>query len=283
MLPPRPPEVGRLRHFVNKKIRDPLPVLPFEEQVDRFLQRDALRADTVVEDREVARFLAAHGPVPPAHVVTIVATFKRRELVARAVRSALAQTGIEDQRIIVIDDGAGEIDLIPSDPRVTVISLEANTHNAGLVRNVGLRVSSSPFIAFLDDDNQWDPTHLSECLAALDAGAELVYTGVLVVDEDDVQIDEWSDPWNSYRMRVTNYIDLNAIAARRNGAAGKACGPDGLLLSRLRRRPRSPRYEDWELVWRVSRRGKIVHLPESTVRYRLSVASNFRGAVRLGG
>jgi glycosyltransferase involved in cell wall biosynthesis len=276
---PRPEGVSPLRHVLNE-IRRPLPLRPLEELVDRFLNREVLRVDAETEAREVAAYLAANGPVPYAEVVTVVATYKRRDLVARAVRSALAQEGVPDHRVVVVDDGGGELDLIPDDPRVTVVSLRANTHNAGLVRNVGLRVSRSRYIAFLDDDNIWLQGHLATSLAALGAGAALTYTGVTVVDGLDHEVSTWMEPWDRYRMRVVNYIDLNAIAAVR---ADRRYGPDGLLLSRLRRRPRSPRYEDWELVWRVSRHGRVEHVPVNTVRYRLSEHSSFRGDAGIGG
>ncbi|WP_231591453.1 glycosyltransferase [Saccharothrix sp. ST-888] len=38
-----------------------------------------------------------------------------------------------------------------------------------MVRNVGIRLSSSRYVAFLDDDNEWEPDHLGPAVGALRA------------------------------------------------------------------------------------------------------------------
>ncbi len=55
----------------------------------------------------------------------------------------------------------------PITPRLRAVSLSRNTAVLGLVRNVGIRLTDSDFIAFLDDDNQWKPNHLHTAITAL--------------------------------------------------------------------------------------------------------------------
>lgn len=120
-----------------------------------------------IEDAETRR-LAATLPAPPsALVATVIATHRRPEALRAAVRSALDQT-VRDQVVIVVDDGAGLPEL-PGDPRLFAVSLAHNTAVAGVVRNVGIRLTRSRYVAFLDDDNLWEPDHLERALAVLDS------------------------------------------------------------------------------------------------------------------
>jgi glycosyltransferase involved in cell wall biosynthesis len=96
-------------------------------------------------------------------VSVVIPTRNRPELVARAVRSALAQT-LADIEVIVVIDG---ID------RDTVKSLAAITDHRGVTiclpisvggaeaRNVGIRQSHGRWIALLDDDDEWSPHKLA--------------------------------------------------------------------------------------------------------------------------
>lgn len=211
------------------------------------------------EDREVRR-LAASAPLPKAAVATVIATYRRPERVTRAVRSALAQS-VRDHVVIVVDDGGG-LPALPADPRLHAVSLSRNTGIAGVVRNVGIRLSDSRFVAFLDDDNTWEPDHLELALAALEVGRgprpDGVYTALRRVRPDGSELDVLSVPFDRGRARREAFLDTNAFVARRDST---------LLFSRLRRTPEVLPREDWELIYRYSRRHTVVHIPQATVRY----------------
>src|SRR6185312_14088649 len=131
--------------------------------------------------------------------------------------------------IIVVDDGAG-LPALPRDPRLFAMSLSRNCGIAGLVRNVGIRLSSSEFIAFLDDDNIWEPQHLAVSVQALEQGADLIYTAVRRRRPDGSELDILSKPFDRRRFSdESSFVDTNAIVLRR-----AACP----LFSRLPR----PRY-----------------------------------------
>lgn len=224
------------------------------------------------EDAEVkrlsARLAAEHGGLPQALVATVVATHRRPEELRRAVASALAQS-VGDQVVLVVDDGAGLPEL-PDDPRLFAVSLARNTGVAGVVRNVGIRLTRSRFVAFLDDDNTWEPDHLRTALAALDdhaaQPADGVYTALRRILPDGTEHDVLSVPYDRRRAAHEAFLDTNAFVARRSR---------GLHFSRLRRRPQVLPREDWELIRRYSRRRTVRHLPEPTVRYLVNPASFF--------
>ncbi len=203
-------------------------------------------------------------PVPPALVTTVIATHRRPEALLRAVHSALGQT-VRDQVVIVVDDGAGLPEL-PDDPRLFAVSLSRNTGVAGVVRNVGIRLTRSRYVAFLDDDNLWEPDHLEQALAVLQApgGPDAVYTALRRCLPDGTEMDLLSVPFDRRRAAHESFLDTNAFVARRTRA---------LHFSRLRRTPKVLPREDWELIRRYSRTHEVRHLPSPTVRYLVNPAS----------
>ncbi len=207
-------------------------------------------------ERGEVRRLSRTVAVPTALVATIVPTYARPELLVRAVRSALAQT-VVDHVVVVVDDGAG-LPALPDDSRLVAVSLSRNTARAGVVRNVGIALSRSTYLAFLDDDNEWHPHHLAVALEALGRGADLVYTGMERVHPDGTRLDVLSRPFDRRALAEGSFVDTNCVVARRGR---------GVRFSRLPRSRASVPGEDWELVWRLSRRRRISHVPEITVTY----------------
>jgi len=207
-------------------------------------------------ERSEVRRLRRTVDVPPALVVTVIPTYRRPESLVRAVQSALAQT-VRDHVVVVVDDGGG-LPPLPDDERLVAVSLSRNIGRAGCVRNVGIALSSSTYLAFLDDDNEWRPHHLATALEALDSGLDLVYTGLERIHPDGTLLDVVSRPFDRRSLREWMCVDTNCIVVRRGL---------GVRFSRLpRSSPKAPP-EDWELVWRLSRRARVRHVPETTVIY----------------
>lgn len=86
----------------------------------------------------------------------------------RAVRSALEQT-LRSIEVIVVVDGPDEPTLRElariDDPRLRVTSL-AESVGAQEARNVGVREARGPWVAFLDDDDEWLPEKLERQVEA---------------------------------------------------------------------------------------------------------------------
>jgi glycosyltransferase involved in cell wall biosynthesis len=211
------------------------------------------------ETREVRRLSAtAPGAPPSALVATIIPTYCRPEGLRRAVASALAQT-VTDQVVMVIDDGGGLPEL-PGDPRLVVVSLSRNVGVVGVVRNIGIRLTRSRFVAFLDDDNTWRPDHLEVAVGRLRVETRLhgVYTALRRVTADGQQRDVLSVPFDRRGAADRCFLDTNAFVGRRSPA---------LRFSRLRRTPEVMPREDWEMIFRYSRGRHIEHIPAPTVEY----------------
>jgi glycosyltransferase involved in cell wall biosynthesis len=215
-------------------------------------------------ERLEVRRLARRRTVPAADVTTVIPTFRRPEAVRRAVLSALAQD-LASHTVLVVDDGGGLPEL-PSDPRVVAVSLRWNTRRPGIARNVGIALARSPYVAFLDDDNEWYPHHLAAAVRALSAGADLVYTGVQRVLPDGTEVDVLSRPFDRRSLADEAYVDSSSIVVRASPR---------VRFSRLLRTRSTLPGEDWELVWRLSRRCRTAHVPLTTVRYVVNPDSYF--------
>jgi glycosyltransferase involved in cell wall biosynthesis len=217
------------------------------------------------ERSEAERLLATMpgGVRPRALVATIVLTYKRHEDLRKAVASVLAQT-VTDQVVVVVDDGGGLPEL-PADPRLFAVSLSRNRNVLGVSRNIGMRITDSRYVAFLDDDNTWHPHHLETALARLQGDdrpgeprPEAVYTAMLRATPDGEVRDVLSVPFDRKVAMNRSFLDSNPFVATRS--------PD-LFFSRLKRGRKVGPKEDWELVWRYSKRHRVEHIPEVTVNY----------------
>src|SRR5262245_2421921 len=94
-------------------------------------------------------------------IAALIPTRHRRELVSRAVMSALAQTRLPDE-IVVVDDGStdGAGDAVRElDPRVRVVRT-TGLGPAG-ARNAGARAARAEWLALLDSDDVWLPHHVA--------------------------------------------------------------------------------------------------------------------------
>lgn len=114
-------------------------------------------------------------------VSIIIPTRNRAKLLERALKSVLAQT-YPNFECLVIDDASSDNtrDLVKSftDERIQYIYNERHSNVSG-ARNVGLRISTGEFIAFLDDDDEWLPAKLEKqvnLFANLPARIGMVYT-----------------------------------------------------------------------------------------------------------
>lgn len=96
-------------------------------------------------------------------VSIVIPTRNRPEVVSRAVRSALAQTLVDIEVVVVIDgiDQATAKSLAAiTDHRLITVCLPVSVGGAE-ARNIGIRRGNGKWIALLDDDDEWSPHKLA--------------------------------------------------------------------------------------------------------------------------
>lgn len=117
----------------------------------------------------------------------IVAAFKAQDTIERAIDSALAQTGVSVEVIVIDDcspDDTAEIVDAYTDPRVRLIRLEKNRGPGG-ARNAGLAAARGDWIVILDSDDAVSPDRTARMIArAKAAQAEIAVDNVDVVPLD---------------------------------------------------------------------------------------------------
>jgi len=105
-----------------------------------------------------------------ATVSVIIPTHNRIELLKSAINSVLAQT-YQDLEIIVVDDAssANIRDVVAGfrDKRIRYIRHETN-RGGSAARNTGITAAQGAYIAFLDDDDEWDPVKTEAQLKLLE-------------------------------------------------------------------------------------------------------------------
>jgi GT2 family glycosyltransferase len=172
-------------------------------------------------------------------------------MLAEALRSVSAQSHLEMELILVRDGGeplSDEVRLLLGSLEFPALVLERDDPPEGLARarNRGLDKARADAIAFLDDDDLWEPGHVKQLGDALDRDPEtsVVYsdskiwdvmtdaTRVLAVDFDPV------------RFGRNGFIPPSSFAARRPA------------FERFGQFDPEMRYsEDWDWLLRVARGG----------------------------
>lgn len=213
-------------------------------------------ADAAYVRRRAAMPVPAQGDAPLVSVVMPV--YNRATTVVAAIASLRSQT-LPDWELVVVDDGStdgtGDVlaELAAQDARVVVVAGE----HAGIsvARNVAAARARGRYLAFLDSDNTWTPSFLRTMVTALaEAGARVGYaTSELRAASGssfralDAQVDHFA---------VRNHVDLNVLVLERALFAEVGGFDEGLR-----------RTVDYDLVWRVGRRARLLHVPFVGVVY----------------
>lgn len=132
-----------------------------------------------------------HPKISKVHVgpliSVVIPTFKRSDLLKKAIASVLAQD-YANFEIVVVGDACPELGGITGDGRLRVYNLPKNHGSGGAEpRNYGIILSAGKLIAYLDDDNQWTPDHLSSLYAVLQSENAAFAFSSMSVDGKDLK------------------------------------------------------------------------------------------------
>jgi len=97
----------------------------------------------------------------------IIPTYNRAKLVGRAIQSVFSQT-VRPPQLIVVDDGSTDNTADICQVYGTALQyVRQRNRGAAAARNAGIRHARFPWIAFLDSDDYWTPSHLERMYAAI--------------------------------------------------------------------------------------------------------------------
>lgn len=123
-------------------------------------------------------------PLADPRVTVVIITRNRRGELARTLERTAALP--ESPATVVLDNGSTDGTAAMARrrfPGVETVALPAN-HGA-VARNIGVALSTTPYVAFCDDDTWWDPGSLTEAADALDRHPRLaVVTARIIVEPE---------------------------------------------------------------------------------------------------
>jgi hypothetical protein len=211
-------------------------------------------------------------------VSVICPTYDRPRLLRRAVEGVLAQEH-GDLELLIVTDGAGEETLAAaedarrSDPRVRVLQAERRG-NPAPARELGVAEARGDVMAYVDDDDTWEPDHLSTLLAACDADHPVVVSGAAYRTEDGVVLRRLTGrelTWHPEIATADPYAEPSRVLHVR-GVTDTVGGWRDLGVG----------LEDWDLWWRLVRAG-VRFVPVAHATAALTVAGTTRrSTVRCG-
>ena len=211
-----------------------------------------------------------NGPGDPSRVSVIVRTKDRPGLLREALDSLRAQT-FDDFETIVVNDGDAldRASLEPPPGRRLSVVRPAPPGGRARALNAGLRASTGPYVAYLDDDDLFRPAHLEKLAGFLDGHPEVgaAFAAVEQVLQragpdgsfrDSETVFTFGRPFDANRILYKNDVPLIALMHRRD--LPERAGPFDESFDL---------FEDWDFLIRLSRVTEIRYLPETTAVYRL--------------
>ena len=206
----------------------------------------------------------------PKRVSVVVPTFNRAHLVVDALESAIQQSQLPLE-IIIIDDGStDETENVVKEwmgnqsSDVVVHYIKQTNQGGSAARNHGIRLAKGEFIAFLDSDDVWHREKLERQVNVMETSARIggVYCGLRHVE---MATESTYDPVRSYpRGNLLEQLLIRDVTAPtstylvRREVFDKVGTFDETLDAR----------QDWDLWIRLSEQFLIEAVPEALVDYR---------------
>lgn len=144
-------------------------------------------------------------------------------------------------------------------PAEVVIEMDTEHAGAAVTRDAGLQRVTTPWVAFLDDDDWFLPQHLSLLFAfALEERVDYAYSWfeTYPAGGDPFPSTHFTEPWNPAEPRQTTVTTL--VRTELAQEVGFATAPEDGLIAGQRAG------EDWHFTLRCNELGRIAHLPERT-------------------
>ena len=185
-------------------------------------------------------------------VTVVIPTRDRCRRLELAVRSALAQTRV-DLEVVIVDDGSVDAtEQMASSIRDLRVRYLRRPVSEGVsaARNLGIAEARGRWIALLDDDDVWAPTKLARQIDAMvSSGRTWSYAGDVVVDGELNILSGGPPPSPDEVVRLLERHD--SVPA---GASNVVVGADALAAAG----PFDPGLtssEDWDMWIRLARAG----------------------------
>lgn len=206
-------------------------------------------------------------------VSVVLTTFngKSKGFLSQAIESVLTQT-YQNFELLIVDDGSSDdtFEFLRSeylDPKIKIITQKNS--GVSVARNVGIANASFELIAFLDDDDIWEPEKLSlqtqEFLCQ--ANLSMNYCAIKRVDADGkfLNLQYHQAPSEMYQaLLFSNIVDATSGVVVKKDVFEQVGGFDNI----------SQGAEDYEMWLRIASKFKINSLSTPLVKYRVHISND---------
>lgn len=195
-------------------------------------------------------------------VSVIIPTHNRPQQLLKAVRSVLKQS-FQDFEIIIVDDASRDA-IVQNciefqDQRIEIIRND-QSEGGSRARNRGIFKSRGRYIAFLDDDDIWQPQKLEEQLKLLHDNPEAIACSAAYTVHYPLNIKRIVCPPET--ITLTHLLENNTLGG------SSVCLCDAQIIKQLggfNARLRSA--QDWDVWVRLRMQGDIVTVTKPLVDY----------------
>jgi glycosyltransferase involved in cell wall biosynthesis len=195
-------------------------------------------------------------------VSVVIPVYNREKTIVRAVKSVLNQT-YKNIEVIIVDDCSSDNSRVvienafSENNNVRYICLEKNS-GACVARNRGVQLSKGKYVAFLDSDDAFLPNKIEKQISCLcQTNAQLCATDYIRYRKDGseeiVKTKSGSQEEVYNELLYCNFITTGTLLGY------KECFVEVPFDESL------PRYQDWDLVLRLSQKYTFCFLKENTL------------------
>ena len=194
-------------------------------------------------------------------ISVIIPSYNREDTIERSIQSVLNQT-YSNFEIIVVDDGSTDnTEKIVTDLKDSRISYYKNVTNIGACgsRNFGIKMAKGDYIAFQDSDDEWLPEKLKEQINFLiKIDCDLVFCSMerLLGKNKEVYPPYTPD----------NKSDLFKQLLYENCTSTQTLLGKKKVFKNIKFNEKMPRFQDWELMLRISPVYSVKHLNRVLVK-----------------
>ncbi len=209
-------------------------------------------------------------------MISIVIPLYNKELyIKKTIKNVLEQIH-RDFELIIVDDGSADnsVEIVNNfdDNRIRLVKKE----NGGVssARNVGIKQAKYEYIAFLDADDTWLPTHLEELIGLINDFGNVsdVFATNFAREYDDGRIEPNREESDLQRGVLDNYFEI--IRKKVVIHTSSCCIKKEKLLQVGGFDERLSRGEDLDLWFKVCKDSFVAYNPKVTSLYLQDAVNN---------
>lgn len=216
--------------------------------------------------------------------VTVVIPTTGRQQLVRAVRSVLNQSQPPAEIIACFDGPLSSHSQVISElmqfssSKLKFIELLQPSGGPGKPRNVGLALSTQPYVAFLDDDDRWMPNKLEKQFRVISSDQKILGVGsnAFLVDQDEMLGLYFQGPVPRSNLRtlsVKNPLIASSLLCVKNALIAAGGFSEDTEVSGI---------ADYLLWSKLAVLGRIINLSEPLVEYQVVGAMSLSSAIQKG-